>query len=99
MFNKMPFQYVVTRITIFGGCAIHGHGKEALVTHFEQMCEKGVYSNDITFVCPMLAHIHASLMNVNIHYYVSMVIDCTNISTNLEHYTYMVDLLGCANYL
>lgn len=63
------------------------------------MCEKGVYSNHITFVCPMLVHIYVGLMNVNIHYYVSMVIDYTNISTNLEHYTYMVDLLGCANYL
>ncbi len=28
MFNKMPFRYVVTLIIIFGGCAIHGHGKE-----------------------------------------------------------------------
>jgi hypothetical protein len=90
---------VVTSITILGGCVIHGPSKEALVTHFERMCEEGVYSNDITFVCPMLAHIHACLMNINVHYYVSMVIDYTNISTNLEHYTYMVDLIGCANYL
>jgi len=46
----------------------------------------------------MLAHIHVGLMNVNIHYYVSMVTKYMNISTNLEHYTYMVDLLGFANY-
>lgn len=61
------------------------------------MFEEGVYSNDITFVCPMLAHIHAGQRNV--HYYVSMVTDYTNIFTNFEHYTYMVDLLGRANYL
>ncbi len=29
----------------------------------------------------------------------AMVTDYMNISTNLEHYTYMVNLLGCANYL
>jgi pentatricopeptide repeat protein len=36
VFNKMPFQNVVTWNTILGGCAMHGHGKEAL-KYFEQM--------------------------------------------------------------
>jgi pentatricopeptide repeat protein len=35
-FNKMPFPHVVTWSTILGGCAMHGHGKEAL-KYFEQM--------------------------------------------------------------
>jgi pentatricopeptide repeat protein len=39
--------YVVTWNTILGGCSMHGHGRETL----EQMCEKGVQPNDITFVC------------------------------------------------
>ncbi len=39
--------YVVTWNTILGGCSMHGHGRETL----EQMCEKGVQLNDITFVC------------------------------------------------
>jgi len=34
--NKMPFRNVVTWNTIHGGCAMHGHGKEAL-KYFEQM--------------------------------------------------------------
>ncbi len=36
VFNKMPFRNVVTWNTILGGCAMHGHGKEAL-KYFEQM--------------------------------------------------------------
>ncbi len=41
VFHKMPSQNVVLWTTILGGCAMHGHGKEAL-KHFEQMCEEGV---------------------------------------------------------
>ncbi len=41
VFNKMPFRIVVSWSTILGGCAMHGHGKEAL-KYFEQMCEEGV---------------------------------------------------------
>ncbi len=32
---------VVLWTTILGGCAMHGHDKEAL-KHFEQMCEEGI---------------------------------------------------------
>jgi pentatricopeptide repeat protein len=34
VFNKMPSQNVVTWTAILGGCAMHGHGKDAL-KHFE----------------------------------------------------------------
>ncbi len=40
-FNKIPSQEVVTWNVILGGCAMHGHGKEAL-KHLEQMCEASV---------------------------------------------------------
>jgi pentatricopeptide repeat protein len=55
VFNKMPSQDVVTWNAILGGCAMHGHGKEAL-NHFEQMCE-GVQQNDIAFFvsCQLVA--------------------------------------------
>ncbi len=55
VFNKMPSQDVVTWNAILGGCAMHGHGKEAL-KHFEQMCE-GVQENDVTFFvfCQLVA--------------------------------------------
>jgi pentatricopeptide repeat protein len=55
VFNKMPSRGVISWNAILGGCAMHGHGKEAL-KHFEQMCE-GVHPDDITlFVfCQLVA--------------------------------------------
>ncbi len=96
-FNKMPSQDVVTWTAILGGCAMHGHGKEAL-KHFEQMCDKGVQPDDITFVCLLSACSHAGLVDEGMHCYASMVTDYM-ISAKLEHYTCMVDLLGHAGHL
>ncbi len=45
VFNKMPSQDVVIWNAMLGGCAMHGHGNEAL-KHFEQMSE-GVQPDDI----------------------------------------------------
>ncbi len=60
--NKMPSQDMVTWNAILGGCAMHGHGKEAL-KHFEQMCEEGVQPDDSTFVCLLSACINAGLVD------------------------------------
>ncbi len=38
--NKIPSQSVVTLNAVLEGCAIHGHGKEAL-KNLEWMCEGG----------------------------------------------------------
>jgi hypothetical protein len=61
LLNKIPSQSVVTLNAILEGCAIHGHGKEAL-KHLEWMCEAG-QPNDITFVCPLSACRHAGLVD------------------------------------
>ncbi|KAH9541505.1 hypothetical protein CY35_14G068500 [Sphagnum magellanicum] len=74
-FNKMPSQDVVTWTAILGGCAMHGHGKDAL-KHFEQMCDKGLQPDDITFACTVMLQMVTDYM----------------ISAKLEHYTCMVDL-------
>jgi pentatricopeptide repeat protein len=97
VFDKMPSQNVVTWTAILGGCATHGHGKDAL-QHFEQMCEEGVVPNDVTFVCLLSACSHAGLVDEGMHCYTSMITDYM-ISAQLEHYTCMVDLLGRAGHL
>jgi len=97
VFNKMPSQDMVTWTTILGGWAMHGLGKEAL-KHFEWMCEEGVQPNDITFVCLLSASSHATLVDERMHCYISMITEYM-ISTKLEHYVCMVDLLGCAGHL
>jgi pentatricopeptide repeat protein len=97
VFNKMPSRAVVTWNAILGGCAMNGHGKEAL-KHFEQMCEEGVQPDDIIFICLLSACSHAGLVDEGMHCYASMVTDYM-ISAKLEHYTSMVDLFGRAGHL
>jgi pentatricopeptide repeat protein len=97
VFNKMRSRDVVTWTAILGGCAMHGHGKDAL-QHFERMCEEGVEPNDVTFVCLLSACSHAGLVDEGMHCYTSMITDYM-ISAQLEHYTCMVDLLGRAGLL
>jgi hypothetical protein len=48
VFNKMPSRNVVTWTTILGGCAIHGHGKEAL--NILNRCLKKVYNQMISLL-------------------------------------------------
>jgi pentatricopeptide repeat protein len=71
VFNKMPSQDVVAWNAILGGCAMHGHGKKAL-KHFEQMCEEGVKSDDITFVCLLSACSYAGLVDEGMHCFALM---------------------------
>jgi pentatricopeptide repeat protein len=97
VFNKMPSRDVVTWTAILGGCAMHGHGREAL-KHFEQMCDEGVQPDDITFVCVLSACSHAGLVDQGMCLYASMIRDYM-IPAKLEHYTCMVDLLGHAGHL
>ncbi len=97
VFNKMPSRTVVTWNAILGGCAMNGHGKEAL-KYFEQMCAEGVQPDDTTFICLLSPCRHAGLVDEGMHCYPSMVTDYM-VSAMFEYYTCMVDLLGHAGYL
>ncbi len=63
---------MVTWNAILGGCAMHGHGREAQ-KHFEQMREEGVQPGDITFVCLLSACNHAGLADDSMCLYASMI--------------------------
>jgi hypothetical protein len=76
---------------------MHGHGRAAL-EHFDGICEEGVQSNDVTFVCLLSACSHAGLVGEGMRCYASTITDY-RISLKLEHYIYMVDLFGCAGDL
>ncbi|CAK9253966.1 unnamed protein product [Sphagnum jensenii] len=97
VFNKMPSHDVISWNAILGGCAMHGHGNEALKL-FEQMCEEGVKPDDITFVCLLSACSHAGLVDEGMCCYASM-ITVYMISPKSEHNSCMVDLLGRAGKL
>jgi pentatricopeptide repeat protein len=97
VFHKMPSRDVVTWNAILGGCAMNGHGVEAM-KHFEQMCKEDVQPDDITFFCLLSACSLAGLVDEGMHLYASMISDYV-IPAKLEHYSCMVDLLGCAGHL
>ncbi len=71
-----------------------GQGKEAL-KHFEWMCE-GVQPDDITFVCLVFDQLVA--MQVWWMKACASMITVYTISSKLENYTCMIDLLGCVGH-
>jgi pentatricopeptide repeat protein len=97
VFNKMPTHDVVPSNAMLGGFAMHAHGQEALA-HFEWMCEEGVDINDATFVCLLSTCNHASLVYEGLSYFDSMG-SVYSISTTVEHYACIVDLLGRSGHL
>eukprot|EP01018_Ginkgo_biloba_P025325 Gb_09956 [translate_table: standard] len=70
----------------------HGRGKEA-VELFEQMQNKGMKPNDVTFLCVLSACNHAGLVDEGFCYFNSICRDHC-IEPRAEHYSCMVDLLG-----
>jgi pentatricopeptide repeat protein len=61
------------------------------------MCE-GVQPDDITFVCLLSACSHVGLVDEGMCIFASMT-TVYMVSAKLEHYTCMVNLLGCAGHL
>ncbi|CAM6073937.1 unnamed protein product [Sphagnum tenellum] len=97
VFNKMTTRDVVAWNTMLGGYAMHGLAKEALEL-LERMCEQGVEVDNITLVALLSACSHLGLVDEGMHYYESMGL-VYGVSSTVEHYACMVDLLGRAGHL
>ncbi|CAM6078111.1 unnamed protein product [Sphagnum tenellum] len=97
VFNKMPRHDLISWNTMLGGYAMHGHGKEA-VEHFEQMWDRSVEIDKVTFICLLSACNHAGLVEEGLQFFESMK-SVYGISATVEHYACMVDLLGRAGHL
>ncbi|CAK9201053.1 unnamed protein product [Sphagnum jensenii] len=97
VFNKMPRHDLISWNTMLGGYAMHGHGKEA-VEHFEQMWDRSVEIDKVTFICLLSACNHAGLVEEGLQFFESMK-SVYGISATVEHYACMVDLLGRAGRL
>jgi len=82
---------------MLGGCAMHGHAKDAL-GHLGWMCEEGIQKTDITFVSLLSACSDAGLVHEGLHCFESTS-SVYRISATLEHYTCIVDLLDWAGYV
>jgi hypothetical protein len=95
VFNKMPSRNVVTWTTILGGCAIHGHGKEAL--NILNRCLKKVYNQMISLliVFSQLVCSHAGVADEAMCCYASSMVTEYMISAKSEHYTLLAVLAIC----
>jgi pentatricopeptide repeat protein len=95
--NIMPTDNLAKWNAILEAYAIHGHVNEALGL-FERMCDEGVKIDKLTFLSLLSACGRAGLVDEALYYFGSMTSD-HRISATEEHYTCMVDLLGCAGRL
>ncbi|XP_059072783.1 pentatricopeptide repeat-containing protein At3g16610 [Cryptomeria japonica] len=97
LFDKMHQRNLVSWNVMISGYAIHGRGKEALQI-FEQMQQFGTTPSDVTFVSILCACCHAGLVDEGQQYFDSMT-EFYHITPSMEHYVFMVDLLGRAGLL
>ncbi|KAL5703123.1 hypothetical protein ACHQM5_028256 [Ranunculus cassubicifolius] len=94
LFHQSNNKNIVIWTSMISGCAFHGQGKEA-INLFQQMLEKGIRPNEISFIGVLSGCSHAGLVEDGQFYFRLMCKDY-GITPNIEHYTCMVDLLGRA---
>ncbi|KAJ7550444.1 hypothetical protein O6H91_07G101600 [Diphasiastrum complanatum] len=97
IFNHMPSRDHVSWNAMIMGYALHGHGKEALRL-LEHMFQEDLDTDGITFVGLLSACNHAGLIDEG-HFYFEHMNPVCAVSTEVEHYSCMVDLLGRAGKL
>jgi pentatricopeptide repeat protein len=97
LFVQVPRRDVVTWNAMISGYAQHGEGKKALGL-FDEMIEKGMKPDWITFVAVLMACNHAGFTDLGVKYFHSMAKDY-GLVAKPDHYTCMVDLLGRAGKL
>lgn len=96
-FDKIPQRNLVSWNVMISGYALNGCGKEA-VELFEQMQQSGISPNDVTFISVLCVCCHAGLVGEGQQYFDSMT-RYDHIKPTMEHYIFMVDLLGRAGLL
>ncbi|CAK9230585.1 unnamed protein product [Sphagnum troendelagicum] len=97
VFKEMPSHDVVSWNALIFGHVKYGQGRKSLEL-FQQMQLAGVDINDATFVCLLSTCNHASLVYEGLSYFDSMG-SVYSISTTVEHYACIVDLLGRSGHL
>ncbi|XP_057963825.1 putative pentatricopeptide repeat-containing protein At3g18840 [Malania oleifera] len=82
---------------MIAGHAHHGQEKQAILL-FEEMLERGIKPDAVTFLALLSACRHGGLVEVGEKYFYSM-IENYAISPEIDHYSCMIDLYGKANQL
>ncbi|XP_043708440.1 pentatricopeptide repeat-containing protein At4g15720 [Telopea speciosissima] len=97
VFRHMPNPCVIPYTSMIVGAAKHGLGKLSLDL-FEEMLERGIRPNDVTFVGVLHACSHSGLVNVGLEHLHSMY-KKHGIMPGVKHYMCAVDMLGRAGCL
>ncbi|KAK4787493.1 hypothetical protein SAY86_011326 [Trapa natans] len=91
-FSECKEKDVVLWSSILAAHGFHGKG-EKVIELFEEMQEKGIEVNEITFLSLLYACSHCGLKDKGVEFF-TMMVERYELKPRLEHYTCMVDLLG-----
>lgn len=97
VFIQIPVRNLISWNSMICGFAQNGRGGEAIGL-FEEMIEKGIIPDYISFVGVLFACSHSGLVDQGRKYFDLMTAEY-GIKAGIEHYNCMVDLLGRAGLL
>ncbi|XP_030480596.1 pentatricopeptide repeat-containing protein At4g33990 [Cannabis sativa] len=97
LFYQVPRGTSVPWNAIISCHGLHGHGEKALKL-FEDMLDKEVKPDGVTFVSLLSACSHSGLVHMGKHYF-HLMLEKYGIKPSRKHYGCMVDLLGRAGHL
>lgn len=91
-FSECKEKDVILWSSIIAAHGFHGKG-EKVIQLFEQMQEKEIEVNEVTFLSLLYACSHCGLKDKGVEFF-DMMVKRYELKPRLEHYTCMVDLLG-----
>ncbi|KAL6188613.1 hypothetical protein ACLB2K_040004 [Fragaria x ananassa] len=92
VFRRIPNPSVIPYTSMIVAAAKYGLGKMSIQL-FEEMIDRGIRPNDVTFVGVLHACSHSGLVDEGLQYHESMH-ENHGISPNAKHHTCIVDMLG-----
>ncbi|CAN4117502.1 unnamed protein product [Withania somnifera] len=92
IFRQMKVRNSVTWNSMIAGFAQNGKSVEAIAV-FEEMLSEGVKPDYISFIVILFACSHSGMVDEGRKYFLSMINEYV-IKAHIEHYSFMVDLLG-----
>ncbi|RLN22183.1 pentatricopeptide repeat-containing protein [Panicum miliaceum] len=97
VFSRVPNRNVVHWTAMICGMASHLRNKEA-VQLFEEMCQRRVQPNEMTFTAVLSACVNAGMVEKGREFF-KLMVDRYCLKPNIHHYGCMVDLYGKAGLL
>ncbi|RLM93074.1 pentatricopeptide repeat-containing protein [Panicum miliaceum] len=97
VFSRVPNRNVMHWTAMICGMASHLRNKEA-VQLFEEMCQRRVQPNEMTFTAVLSACVNAGLVEKGREFF-KLMVDRYCLEPNIHHYGCMVDLYGKAGLL